>query len=1434
MTGERVIYRDGELLAADRTAPDAYHGTGALWLGAGEQGTNHHFKGQLDDLKIYQRSLTADQVRALTVAGWQPTTLSAQGSGVTEASWQTTPPLGLEGNYALHLRSTDSVGNQQILSAAWIGQLDTLAPRAVLTRQIAPTQTTYELIASDLNLDADALSFAPCELHEGTSERYVLPWLLAAAGRGYVLPFRTTFRCTVEGTQSGAVRATVRDRLGNETTASLGEGAAMPAMHAEQARLLAPISPAALVIAQPAAVEVGAANVMTPLATAESSTTPPLLLIDDAPGELTLSPSGRLAIRGIISTTQTLADLRLALDGPVQRRGIPAIVRGRLWFADVQLGANVPTAQPYTLTAVVTTTTGITATTSLSVTLDPHGPQIGTPAITFDGAPANIGQTYRTPALQATVAFTVTDEQELVELQYGWVDQFFNGSLTTLQPGTAHLVIDFTATLTTSVAGDGRVYYHYIYAKDANGKVSKQLTGPFFQDLLTLPDYTSASDLERPDASRPYRGWMQTDCTLVGHDQRLSERTAGNAPSQALYATRETWLGDTLRLTWAGADWAHDGDLFIYFDTIPNQEAGPDGTPAWVGSNVAYNPYPATRDQTIVHLPGRDLSNANPGGYPYAFFHADYALWVRDRATAILLRWNEAGGQWVEQATLPDRDLASYGYRFNGAADNLTDLWLPMELMEAEGIRTIGLVAFAVEEGALRTWAAIPARNPVDSARVNRMAPALGEPHRLRMSTAYTLDLNDGACNHSLNRLDLHILSSEGALVTSSEDDEIQLLAPGSQALLTAWDQVTEQATTDFRRWLNETYCVNNRDALACQPEAPRSLDAIASIMARYGATNFRPIQPGAVFTYTVRYQNNTATPSGPLVARFGFDESATVAPVGGCLFLDLPGLAPGAFGEASISFRLERGTLGQVRVEAWPGSLEGSCGFAPEASTSAVVTLINHTPDNEAPVVALEAPIRLVPAADATIMGIVRDASPVNQYELAIDGPGGGLITCTDPDDDDGHWQCPWQAGASNPADGTVYRVRARATDAFGQVGPWSPWGTAVIDRTAPTLTVRDDLAPALGATAPITGVLLGGRQAILSGRVHDNRLSAGVEVCTAGVCDAATITVDGTSVASGSSVVADLPATPVVIPDATEPGVCAPGNTITRDVVVTDAFTIMDVEVGLQLAHTYRGDLLITLRSPQGTTVRLVGEASAEISAEHYNVRLSDRATMLAANDQGDHPLDGPAFVNQRAPEEALAALIGEPAQGTWVLSICDTYPDDTGAYRQGELRFTTDRLPTDGSAQWNYRLAETAAYDNVNVVSTIYARDKVGNRTLGATLSYWVDSVAPVLEARAITDTIGLANRAPTLLGTVSDGSPVDLFLIVTTPDGQITQEEVAQQEDGRWHYALEAWQSGTHTLQPMAIDAAGNSTLGEAWRITVGDAAIFRQYLPITRR
>ncbi|NCC32469.1 MAG: LamG domain-containing protein, partial [Chloroflexia bacterium] len=275
-TGERVIYRDGQLVAADRTAPDAYHGTGALWLGAGEQGSNHHFKGQLDDLKIYQRSLTADQVRSLTAAGWQPTTLSAQGSGVTEASWQTTPPLGLEGTYALHLRSTDSVGNQQILSAAWIGQLDTLAPRAVLTRQIAPTQTTYELIASDLNLDADALSFAPCQLQEGTSERYVLPWLLAAAGRGYVLPFRTTFRCTVEGTQSGAVSATVRDRLGNETTASLGEGAAMPVMHAEQASLLAPISPAALVIAQPAAVEVGAANVMTPLATAEITTPPPL------------------------------------------------------------------------------------------------------------------------------------------------------------------------------------------------------------------------------------------------------------------------------------------------------------------------------------------------------------------------------------------------------------------------------------------------------------------------------------------------------------------------------------------------------------------------------------------------------------------------------------------------------------------------------------------------------------------------------------------------------------------------------------------------------------------------------------------------------------------------------------------------------------------------------------------------------------------------------------------------------------------------------------------------------------------------------------------------------------------------------------------------------------------------------------------------------
>ena len=52
---------------------------------------------------------------------------------------------------------------------------------------------------------------------------------------------------------------------------------------------------------------------------------------------------------------------------------------------------------------------------------------------------------------------------------------------------------------------------------------------------------------------------------------------------------------------------------------------------------------------------------------------------------------------------------------------------------------------------------------------------------------------------------------------------------------------------------------------------------------------------------------------------------------------------------------------------------------------------------------------------------------------------------------------------------------------------------------------------------------------------------------------------------------------------------------NTFKRTFSVGTSFTVADVNVGVLVAHTYRGDLAMFLRSPAGTRIQLTDSATA-----------------------------------------------------------------------------------------------------------------------------------------------------------------------------------------------------------------------------------------------
>jgi len=106
--------------------------------------------------------------------------------------------------------------------------------------------------------------------------------------------------------------------------------------------------------------------------------------------------------------------------------------------------------------------------------------------------------------------------------------------------------------------------------------------------------------------------------------------------------------------------------------------------------------------------------------------------------------------------------------------------------------------------------------------------------------------------------------------------------------------------------------------------------------------------------------------------------------------------------------------------------------------------------------------------------------------------------------------------------------------------------------------------------------------------------------------------------------------------------PGVAIPDNDplgVSTQLLVDTDLTIADVEVYVEIAHTFVGDLIVELTSPRGTTVRLHNESGGS-----------------ADNIVGWYPLD-------LTPYETLDAYAGEPAYGNWTLFASDNAGYDTG---------------------------------------------------------------------------------------------------------------------------------------------------------------------------
>ncbi|MFS4417993.1 reprolysin-like metallopeptidase [Maribacter sp. 2307ULW6-5] len=110
----------------------------------------------------------------------------------------------------------------------------------------------------------------------------------------------------------------------------------------------------------------------------------------------------------------------------------------------------------------------------------------------------------------------------------------------------------------------------------------------------------------------------------------------------------------------------------------------------------------------------------------------------------------------------------------------------------------------------------------------------------------------------------------------------------------------------------------------------------------------------------------------------------------------------------------------------------------------------------------------------------------------------------------------------------------------------------------------------------------------------------------------------------------------------------------TITSKMAFFEDLPVADINVNLDLDHTFLADLTISLTSPAGTTVVLVSSSCGD--ARNINAVFDDDAQAFSC-------FANPAISGTVRPLGSLSSFNGESLLGEWILEVVDNAPSDGG---------------------------------------------------------------------------------------------------------------------------------------------------------------------------
>ena len=1443
-TNRRTIYRDGVQVAQDTASAD-YQGVGLLQIGISPWGT---FKGKLDEVAIYNHALTADQIHAIAnpvssgvskveigflhakdrenpdSITWNQVNLAQPGQAFSTWSYQL--PEGLEGPYQIYLRAADGLDNVRTLPNAWQGEIDTWAPRVTFERS---NVNWYRCIAADYNLTDSGFdcpissSLWNRSYHEEawfteiyTNTSHKLASLSTALAGSDTVNQPSLTACDLFGNCT-TVAATPMQQAALAAQAQAGTSLILTPTAGSVFTAVAPITltgyaeaPAYLqaltvtVNSAPISTTNWAAGAITETTWTTTWTTPGegaytlaaealdwagnvitntgehVIYVDTTPPALSLTTEritgqnweahGHITLRGLVTETVKLQHMEVQaktayasspLAGTWHEVHIPTA--GNAWTGFAYAGSHVPPAgDVVTVTVRAVDVAGFTTEISRTLFADAVPPAPVTVTLAYTDS---LGvRTVITPGTTVHDVLSPTlfidwpaasDGSGIARYLVGWT------VTPTLTVGEiANLPSYATAGSHAQAVGEAQKLYAHVVAEDNYGNQTVQTFGPVYADYVRTPDYIAMDGVDGP-----YRGWMDSGCSLIGRDARVS--TQGQAHTtlrepQKLYATWDTpspsqgegW-GGGLRLAWTGADWDHDGDLFIYLDTITG------------GTEETYNPLDPDGDHRPVQLE----------------IEADYLIWVQDDQTAQLWHW-DAGLGWLESTTPP------LAYSFEGSLSTPhTDLYIPWDMLGINDSTstTLNMIALATEENSTRVWATMPVRNPVNSQRLVHDG-SFTSSDGFTARQAYRFALNGDVCPSTgvFTGAEVHLLLRADPPGLSSD-----MYDRGSWATLEV-------------------------------------------------AQEMRNVGDGEDITYYLKYANTGVALASNVVVTISteslqlYDAPDPTTPGQWEHTFDLGEIAPGEQGTIVFTGTVVLSPYGPspVIVGVQGMDYDESCPYVGDVYPVA----INHGIDVDPPrhVEVLEPRTTIRPGSN-TVKGAVFDwdSITVPTITLQAEDPSSNItdLTCPDSTPDDAHWACDWDAGLG-VSDGDQCKLRIQATDRLGHASDWTDWLTLTVDAQPPTLTLDSAVESAL------SDGLLSASEAVLSGQLADNRLVSGLEVCQpdGGACQPGEVYLDPETTPRTTFVYDDVPPTPIAIDNTTH--WCQPDTTIVRTFVVSDSFTVSKVSLGFNADHTARCDLAVSLMSPAGTQVELVGFCAKR---ENFDVLWDDATRSLMEYDKQDHHTAAPYYENVRTPLYALDAFNGQDALGVWELRVCDRWPnEDAGVYNRSRLILSTDALAANTQARWSYSLPDVEGIDGITRTLALYGLDSVGNRSTDPlSLTFRVDTVPPAITY--FTHSGSLATGEPFFItGSVSDGGDVKAMRLSGLGPNQDHLADVIPLDydpsigSGRngatWYYSdtSQFTQPGIYTLWVEAIDQAGNRSTVGPFAVNVQSGSVI--YLP----